>query len=123
MPSIAHFDIPAEDVERAKRFYSELFGWKLEKPPGPMEYYMIETADLEGKPGVGGGLGERQGPDQQIVNYIGVPSVDEYSTRVTDLGGTVIQPKMTVPGFGYLATCMDTENNVFGLWQDDENAK
>ena len=49
MPTIVHFDIAADDMERAKRFYSELFDWKFEKPSGPVEYALIETRTLSGK--------------------------------------------------------------------------
>jgi predicted enzyme related to lactoylglutathione lyase len=81
-----------------------------------MEYYLVETEDLEGKPGLGGGLGKRNTADQKIVIYIGVSSVDEYLLQVEKLGGKVLMPKTVVPGWGYLAICMDTENNTFGLW-------
>ncbi|MDF1558513.1 MAG: VOC family protein [ANME-2 cluster archaeon] len=96
----------------------------MEKPPGsPMEYYLVETTTLDGEEGIRGGLRKRGAPEQRISNYIGVLSVDEYLARVEKLGGKIVAPKMTVPGWGYLATCMDTENNLFGLWEEDENAK
>ncbi|SES87216.1 hypothetical protein SAMN04488587_1389 [Methanococcoides vulcani] len=123
MPTIAHFDLPADDPERAKKFYTELFDWKIEKIPGPLDYYFIETTSLEGEPGVGGGMGLRGSPEQKITNFIEVTSVDEYCDRVKELGGMVLQPKMPVPGWGYLAVCMDTEENTFGLWEVDENAE
>ena len=123
MPTIAHFDLPADDPERAKKFYSELFDWKIEKVEGPFEYYFIETTDLEGQPSLGGGMASRGSPEQRITNFIGVTSVDEYCERVKELGGTVLQPKMPVPGWGYLAVCMDTEQNTFGLWEVNENAE
>ena len=123
MPTIVHFDVASDDPERAKRFYEALFDWKMESPPGMTDYYLIETTDLEGNSGVGGGLGKRGEPNQKITSYIGVDSVDAYSSKVEKLGGTVIQPKMAVPGWGYLAMCMDTESNMFGLWQDDKDAK
>lgn len=122
MPTIVHFDLPAEDLLRAKRFYSELFGWKFVAPPGFPDYYLIETADLEGKPATGGGMGKRESPDQKIMNYIGIPSIDEYSVKVKQLGGSLVLPKMPVPGFGFLAICADTEGNTFGLWQEDPGA-
>jgi predicted enzyme related to lactoylglutathione lyase len=123
MPTISHFDVAVDDVERAIKFYKELFGWKFTQPPGPIPYHLIETEDSDGKPGVGGGLGKRELPEQRISVYIGVDSVDRYSANVEKLGGKIVQPKMTVPGWGYLAICLDTENNTFGLWQDDTNAK
>ena len=123
MPTIVHFDVAADNPERAKRFYEALFGWEMESPPGMPDYYLIETTDLEGKRGVGGGLGKRGEPNQKITSYIGVDSIDDYSSKVEKLGGKVIQPKMTVPGWGHLAIRIDTESNMFGLWQDDKDAK
>jgi len=123
MPTIVHFDIPADDPERAREFYEGMFGWKLEMPPGMTDYYLIETRDLDDKVSVGGGLGKRGEPGQRITTYIGVSSLDEYVARVEKLGGKVIQAKITVPGWGYMAVCLDTEDNIFGLWQDDKNVK
>ena len=122
MPTIVHFDVAADDLERARKFYGELFGWKMEQPPGMTDYYLIETQGLSGEAGVGGGLGKRGDPGQRITSYVGVDSVDAYSARVDRLGGKVVQPKMTVPGWGYMAVCLDTEGNMFGLWQDDPKA-
>ena len=123
MPTIVHFDIAADDPARAKKFYEDLFDWKMMNPPGMEEYYLIETTDLESKSGVGGGLAKRGDPSQRITNYIGVSSIDDYITKVESLGGKIIQPKMAVPGFGYLSMCLDTEGNMLGLWQDDQSAK
>lgn len=123
MPTIVHFDIASDDPERAKGFYEGLFGWKIESPPGMTDYYLIETKDLKGERGVGGGLGKRGEPGQRITSYIGIDSIEEYTVKVEKLGGKVIQSKMTVPGWGYLAICFDTEDNMFGLWQDDKNAR
>ena len=58
-----------------------------------------------------------------ITNYIGVDSVDEYSSKVEKLGGRLFAAKHAVPGMGYFALCSDTENNVFAIWESDENAK
>ena len=123
MPTIVHFDVAADQPERAKKFYEGLFDWKMEQPPGMTDYYFIETKDLNGEMGVGGGLGKRGEPGQKITPYIGVNSVDEHAAKVEKLGGKIIQPKMPVPGWGYMAVCMDTESNMFGLWQDDKDAK
>ena len=120
MPTIVHFDIAADDPERAKKYYTELFGWKMEKPPGQMEYYLVETTTLDG---VRGGLGKRGTHEQRITSFVGVTSVDEYIAKVEKLGGKIVSTKMTVPGWGYLANCMDTENNLFGIWEEDKNAK
>ncbi len=123
MPTITHFMIPAEDLERAERFYTEIFGWKIKKLPGPLDYYEIETTTTEGEKGLGGGMARRDNPDEKITNYIDVPSIDEYIAKIEKLGGKVAVPKMAVPGTGYVAICVDTENNVFGLWETDVNAR
>ena len=68
-------------------------------------------------------MGKRRLPSQNIMNYIGVPSVEEYITKVKELGGNIITPKTAVSGWGYLAICVDTENNTFGLWEENRNAK
>ena len=123
MPTIVHIDIATEDPQRARRFYESLFGWKMATPPGMPDFYLFETTDLSGKPGVGGGLGRRGEPSQRITAYIGVDSIEKYSEQVAGLGGSLLHPKMTVPGWGYLAVCQDTEGNTFGLWQEDRNAR
>ncbi|MFL6318389.1 MAG: VOC family protein [Nitrososphaeraceae archaeon] len=127
------FEIPADDVERAKKFYSDLFGWKMEKWPGAdgkdisssnMEYWIVSTTDDKGnKASIGGGMMKRQEQHQQITNFIDVNSVDEYSSKIEKLGGKVVVSKMAVPGMGYFAVCHDTENNSFGIWESNENAK
>lgn len=58
-----------------------------------------------------------------ITNYIDVPSINEYSAKVEKLGGKVVVPKMPVPGFGYFAICLDTENNTFAIQENEKNAK
>ena len=123
MPTVVHIDIATEDPQRAKEFYESLFGWQMFGPPGMTDYYLIETKDLQGNRGVGGGLGKRGEPSQRITAYIGVDSIDDYTARVAELGGKVVMPRTTVPGFGYLATCIDTEGNAFGLWQEDSSAR
>jgi len=126
MPTIVHFEVPADDVERSRKFYSGLFGWKFEKWPGMesgMEYWIINTTDNEGGKAVGGGMMKRQNPQQGITNFIDVTSVDEYSAKVQSLGGKIVAPKQAVPTMGYFAVCLDTENNTFGIWETNPNAK
>jgi predicted enzyme related to lactoylglutathione lyase len=126
MPTIVHFEVPADDVERSRKFYSDLFGWKFEKWPGMesgMEYWTINTTDNEGGKAVGGGMMKRQNPQQGITNFIDVTSVDEYSAKVQSLGGKIVAPKQAVPTMGFFAVCLDTENNTFGIWETNPNAK
>ncbi|MCX9081873.1 MAG: VOC family protein [Candidatus Methanoperedens sp.] len=123
MPTIVHFDLPADDTERAINFYEKLFDWKFIEVPMTTPYYLIETKDLEGNPGIRGGMGKRGLPGQQVSNYIGVPSIEEYMEKVKKLDGKIIMPKTAVMGWGYLAICVDTENNTFGLWEEDSSAQ
>jgi predicted enzyme related to lactoylglutathione lyase len=119
MPTIVHFEVPVDNVERAKKFYADLFGWEFKEAEG-MEYWMITTS---GEKQVDGGMMKRQHPKQPITNYIDVPSIDESAAKVEQLGGKVVIPKAAVPTFGWFAVCLDTENNHFALWQSDKNAK
>ena len=81
-----------------------------------LEYWTVTTTDSKGnKASVGGGMMKRQNPQQQIINFIDVKSVDEYLSKVEKLGGKVVVSKMAVPGMGYFAVCHDTENNSFGI--------
>jgi len=125
MATVVHFEIPADDVERAKKFYGELFGWKIEKFTGqtPMEYWMVTTGREEGQMGVDGGMLKREMPQQHTIIYIDVPSVDEAMGKVKTLGGQVVFPKTAIPGMGYFAVCLDPENNGFGLWENDPEAQ
>ena len=121
MASIVWFEIPADNVERAKKFYGGLFGWKISQMPGPTDYWHLDTGGSDDAPD--GGVMKRQPGQLGITNYIGVPSVDEFAVKVEKLGGKIITAKTAVPQMGYFAICQDTENNVFGLWQMDKNAK
>jgi len=123
LANIVWFEIPADNVERAKKFYNKLFGWKIERFPGPTTkpYWQIETGGDDRTPN--GGMLERQHPGHSITNYIGVASVDEAAAKVEKLGGTICMEKTAVPHMGYFVICSDTENNTFALWEPDEDAK
>ena len=120
--TIVHFEIPADNVKKLRKFYSELFGWKIEKMPGPVEYYGIETVPVNKKgmperPGVNGGMMKKQNPEHKPINYIAVESVDEYVKKIEALGGKVIVPKMEVPEIGWWASALDPEGNQFAILQ------
>ena len=134
MPTIVHFEIPSDNLERTKKFYTDLFGWKIEKMPGTdqREYWTFATTtnDKGGSNNgngeqrtLSGGMLERQMPQEPIMIYIGVDSVTEYSNKVERLGGKVIKQKTEVPGHGWFAICTDSENNGFALWEGNTNTK
>lgn len=120
MSTIVHFDVSADNTDRAKKFYTDVFGWKFTDLPGPMNYRLIETTGLDGKPGVGGGMGKRESGPAGIINYFGVQSIDATVKKVLDSGGKIITGKQEIPGWGFLAVCVDTEGNTFGLFQDEK---
>ena len=115
---VVHFEIVAEQPERALRFYADTFGWKANKWEGTEDhdYWLLTTGD-EGQMGINGGLG--RAADMNLapttVNTIQVPSVEEATARVAQHGGTVVVPRFPLPGIGYLAYCKDTEGITFGL--------
>ncbi len=119
--SIVWFEIPADNVERARKFYGALFGWKIEKFPGMTDYWHIDTGGGDDTPD--GGLMARKHPQQPITSYVNVESVTQFAAKVEKLGGKVCAPKTAVPQMGYFAVCQDTENNTFALWERNENAK
>jgi predicted enzyme related to lactoylglutathione lyase len=121
MPRIIHFELPADNPERAVEFYSKVFGWKMQKWEGPTEYWLISTGDAA-QPGINGGLLRRPYPGAVTCNTLDVASVDEAVANVGKNGGKTVAPKMAIPGVGYLAYCSDTEGNIFGVMQADTKA-
>ena len=118
---IVWFEIPADEPERASRFYSSLFGWKIKKFPGMTDYWHIDTGGSDDTPD--GGLMRRKQPGQPITNYVAVPSVDKAAAKVQTLGGTICMTKTAVPQMGYFVICQDPESNMFALWEMNPNAK
>ena len=121
MSRVIHFEIPADDPERSIKFYETVFGWTIEKWDGPIEYWLIITGD-EDKPGIDGGLARREDPEIRVENTIDVKNLDQTLADVKANGGTIIRPRMAVPGVGWMAYIKDTEGNTFGLMESDENA-
>ena len=120
--TIVHFDIPANDPEKLKMFYSKLFNWKIFRAPGPIDYWMIETVpvDEQGmtvRPGVNGGMYQKDQPELKPVNYILVEDVDESIQKIKTYGGTITRQKQEVPGVGWIALAVDPEGNPLALLQ------
>lgn len=118
-----HFDISADDPQRAIKFYKDIFGWKFEKwNSGMMEYWMITTGPKRQK-GINGGMSKRGSQVMQNMNTIDVPSVEKFSKKIQDKGGKVLMPRMGIPRVGWFATCQDPEGNTFGIIEFDKKAK
>jgi len=121
--TIIHFEIPGDNVEKLGKFYTQLFGWKIEKTEGPVDYWMIETVPVDDQgvlkgPGVNGGMMKKQNPAHKFPYYVQVESVDKYSKKIEELGGKVIAPKMEVPNVGWWALAIDPEGNQFAILEE-----
>jgi predicted enzyme related to lactoylglutathione lyase len=124
MPNIAYFQIPADDVGRARKFYQSLLGWKIE-PDTTLEDKSLEWQNIEtGEPKEGtmnmGGLYKRMGPGP-IMNFVEVGEIEKVLARVEKLGGKVMMPLDTIKGVGLVAVIQDTEGNIIGLWKPETN--
>ena len=113
---LTHFEIPADDPDRAKRFYAGLFDWGFQDVPGFEGYHLFTTP--VGQEGMGGAIGKRgESAPEKLRTYIHVDSIEATLPKVTELGGTVIEPKAEVPGQGWYAVFADTEGNELALWE------
>ncbi|MBU1119182.1 VOC family protein [Patescibacteria group bacterium] len=123
MPRVTHFEILADDPDRAVKFYQEVFDWKFEKWDGPMDYWMVMTGE---GPGIDGGLSKRQAPIEckgirAFVCTVDVDDIDNYIEKAKNAGGSIASEKQAIPSVGYMAQVEDSEGNVFGLMQEDKS--
>jgi predicted enzyme related to lactoylglutathione lyase/tetratricopeptide (TPR) repeat protein len=125
--TVVHFEIPFDEAPRAVSFYRDLFGWEIVEVPG-MGYWMVNTVPVDEhgrpmEPGINGGMMKRVVPEHVVVNYISVASVEETLHKAESLGGTIIMPKTPIPQMGWFAHIIDTEGNLFGIFEDDPGAE
>ena len=120
---VIHFEVQADDVARAQKFYEEALGWKIKKAMSkdkgdPMDYWMIDTGT---GPGIGGGLYQR--PMEEADKYntydctVMVENIDASVEAIKKSGGKITREKSEIPGVGFFANCLDTEGNRFALMQ------
>lgn len=124
MGGVVHFEIPADDQERAKNFYSEAFGWRINPMPD-MNYNSVTTTptdEASGRPNepgaINGGLMGREGELTSPVITVDVPDIDAALKTVEQLGGSVVIPRNAIPDMGFYAYFKDTEGNILGLWEN-----
>ncbi len=127
MDSVVHFEIPADDVERAQKFYSESFGWNINSIP-EMRYTIVSTTESDEKTGapknpgaINGGMLKRQEPVNNVVITVNVDSIEEAAKKIEAAGGKIIREKMPVGDMGFAAYFTDTEGNVVGLWENKKD--
>jgi predicted enzyme related to lactoylglutathione lyase len=128
MPRVIHFEIHADQPERAIRFYTSVFGWEFLKFPNPItDYWVVKTGESD-QPGIDGGLLKRDIHFEGVgttafVCTIAVADLDVYLMKVNTSGGQLAREKMPVTGVGWLTYCKDTEGNLFGMMQADGAAR
>ena len=113
MPRVVHFEILADDPERAARFYEAVLGWETESPEG-MERYWLITTGPDRVPGINGGMMDRHFA-QGVINTAEVASLSEALDKVTANGGALVHGPNEIPGIGTHAYCTDTEGSMFGM--------
>ncbi len=124
MGKVIHFEIPVDDLERAKKFYSEIFGWKLTDAPGEMQYTLANTVEVDENNmpkesgAINGGIMKRMFPEDRPVIVIDVSSIDEYVEKIKNRGCKLVMPKQQVGDMGLYARVTDSEGNVIGIWQN-----
>jgi predicted enzyme related to lactoylglutathione lyase len=120
MPRIVHFELPVEDHKRAAEFYGSVFGWHVQGVEDDEEGYWVLTTGLE-EPGIDGALISKRFATE-LVNIIGVDSVDDYLKRAAEAGAEVVRPKREIPNIGFAAYIRDPEGNTVGLFEPLEEA-
>jgi len=125
-----HFEIQADDLERAKAFYADVFGWTYDdwSAVTGSPYWGVHTGDPAG-PGIDGGLMARPAPAagagsgaNAAILTMGVDDYDATAAVIESAGGQVALPKTALPGMAWQGYFLDTEGNTFGIHQPDENA-
>jgi predicted enzyme related to lactoylglutathione lyase len=126
MDKVVHFEIPADDLERAKGFYGSIFGWNLNDVDmgGGAMYTTVTTVPVDEQmmpkePGaINGGMMTRSADTPTPIVTIGVDAIDDALKQVEASGGSVVQPRTEIPGMGAYAYFRDTEGNTLGLWEN-----
>jgi uncharacterized protein len=123
MRSVVHFEIPADDVARAKEFYRSVFDWQLQDMP-EMDYTIVRTTEVDENQmpttagAINGGLMRRSSETPAPVLTIDVESVDQALKHVEAAGGRVVRERTEIPGMGAFAYFTDPEGNTLGLWEN-----
>lgn len=125
MNKVVHFEIPADDLPRAEKFYKDVFGWGIQKVPVPgMDYYIVTTVPTDENQmpketgAINGGLMSRNDTGKTPVLVIDVQNLGEHLKKIEAAGGKVVMPTQRVMDMGLYARVTDTEGNVIGVWQN-----
>lgn len=121
-----YFDLTVQDVGLARTFFEQVLGWRFDKFDMPYEYFRIQ-AGPEQEPGIDGGMGAitdapLSGGRPMTLVTIPVADLDATLGRVISAGGSIVEPRMPIPGIGWYATCAEPGGLKFGLIQADASA-
>ena len=131
MGRLVHFEIHVDDMERAMKFYGDVFGWTFEdySEYAGMPYFGAVTGDDQ-QMGINGALMQRKSAPPELNQALngfactmGVEDYDSTEAKILNLSGKVALPKYALPGMAWQGYYMDTEGNIFGVHQPDQNAK
>ena len=119
---VVHFEIPFDDGDRARAFYSDVFDWDIQTMP-ELQYTIVSTGpggdQGPTEPGyIGGGMMQRQEPVGTPVITLAVDDIDKTLATIDERGGSTVAPKMAVAEMGFAAYFRDSEGNLMGLWQN-----
>jgi hypothetical protein len=122
----SYFDMTVHDVDKARQFFEQVFGWRFEKLPSSDAYYRIEAGPPDER-GINGGIGmvgqariSEGRPLTQI--SIRVPDLEAFIAKIKENGGYVVETKLPIPGVGWYATCAEPCGLIFGLFEADPKA-
>jgi predicted enzyme related to lactoylglutathione lyase len=121
MGRVVHFEIHADDMDRAETFYTSVFGWEVHRFDGPIDYRLLNTGS-KSQTGIDGALVERRHPidGQGVIAFVCTVDVDDIGAtekKVKEAGGEQVVDRHEIPEVGQLSYFKDTEGNVFGALQ------
>lgn len=120
MAKVVHFEIPADDPQRAAAFYLDVLGWESMRF-GDQEYWRVRAGE-EAEPGADGALLPRDDVHRAPVVIASVLDIEDTLAKVVAGGGRVVQPRLPIPGMGWSAYFIDPEGNTLGLFEHDPGA-
>jgi len=121
MNRVVHFELGITNPDRAIKFYDDVFGWRVQKYEGPLEYWLVNTGEAN-EPGINGGLVVNKDAQPRTVVTIAVDNIDGFMKSIEENGGKIVVPKTAIPGVGWLSYFTDPEGNIVGLHQFDSAA-
>ena len=126
MDKVVHFHIPVNEMNRAKKFYTDIFGWEIKEIEKHKNYQLVTTVEADENDipieagAINGALYVRETPEEYPEITIEVSSIEDYLKKIEKSGGKLVTQKTPVGDFGFYAEVLDTENNTIGLWDDKE---